>query len=314
MSNQVVTITDAASGTQARVLASLGFNCFEFNVATNIGSVPVLWAEEGFADGGMRPSGSGIPLLFPFPGRIAGTSFHWQGREYPLTPGDGRGNAIHGFVHERPWRIVEQTSSRVVGQFQASVDDPALLNGWPADFRVTTDYRVTCNALLADYHVENCRVDPLPCGFGTHPYFSVPLGGESAEQCRVSLPVTTSWELADMNATGRKLPLPDQGQLRSGLLFGAMQYDNVLGDLLFEDDVCEAIVTDPQSGLRLTMSFDPTFRELVVYTPPHRQAICIEPYTCVPDCFRLAGEGVEAGLRVLEPGQSFAAHVEIRLQ
>lgn len=312
MSDQVVTIKDA-NGTYARVLVSLGFNCFDFRVVTDTGPVPVLWSEDGFDQGDKRASGSGIPLLFPFPGRIAGTTFVWDGQQYPLSAGDGRGNAIHGFVHERPWRVVERSPSRVIGQFQAGVDDAKLLDLWPSDFCVTADYRVSNNSLLADYRLTNCGEAPLPCGFGTHPYFCVPLGGASAADCLVSLPVTTAWELADMNATGGTSLLTEYKQFAKGLPFEDMQFDNVFGGLGFEDSQCRTAISDPHSGRTMTMTFDNTFREIVVYTPPHRQAICIEPYTCVPDSFRLAREGFDAGLRVLDPGESFATSVRIQL-
>jgi len=49
----------------------------------------------------------------------------------------------------------------------------------------------------------------------------------------------------------------------------------------------------------------------VVYTPPHREAICIEPYTCVPGAFNLNERGIAAGLRMVAPGDSFRAVAEI---
>jgi aldose 1-epimerase len=116
-----------------------------------------------------------------------------------------------------------------------------------------------------------------------------------------------------MNATGKSEKIADQDRYHLGIPFEGMQFDNVFGQLLFEGQWCRARVADPQSGRTMTMAFDDAFREIVVYTPPHREAICIEPYTCVPDCFRLAGEGIDAGLRVLNPGQSFTARVVIQL-
>ena len=55
--------------------------------------VDINWSAPGFAEGPQRPSGSGIPVLFPFPGRIQGTVFHWEGKDYSLPAGDGQGNA-----------------------------------------------------------------------------------------------------------------------------------------------------------------------------------------------------------------------------
>ena len=122
--------------------SSLGFNCFSWRPVLNDGPREMLWADPDFAAGDKRPSSGGIPLLFPFPGRIGGAKYQFNGREYQLEPGDAFGNAIHGFVFNRPWRVVEHGDAHVVGEFQASVDDPTILEHWPADFRIRVSYEV----------------------------------------------------------------------------------------------------------------------------------------------------------------------------
>jgi aldose 1-epimerase len=314
MAREIITITDPATGATARFLPSVGCNCFRFQVLTSSGPLDVLWSEPGFEGGDKRASGSGIPLLFPFPGRIQGTTLRWDGRDWPLEPGDGLGNAIHGFVHQRAWRVVELDTGCLVAEFQASRDDPQLLDRWPADFRITASYEVRAARLSATYRMENPDQRPLPCGFGTHPYFRLPLGGSSAQACRVRLPVQCRWELAAMIPTGRKLPLDDATRFQQGQRFGQMKYDDVFADLVQSDGRCEATIDDPESARCTSLTFDSTFRECVVYTPPHREAICIEPYTCVPDPFRLETLGIATGLRVLGEYESCEVKVEIELR
>lgn len=248
MAREMITITDPATGTTARFLPSVGCNCFQFQVPTPSGPLDVLWSEPGFEAGDKRASGSGIPLLFPFPGRIQGTALRWDGRHWPLEPGDGLGNAIHGFVHECAWRVVELDTGRLVAEFQASRDDPQLLDRWPADFRITAVYTVRAARLTATYRMENPDQRPLPCGFGTHPYFRLPLGGSSADGCRVQLPVRSYWELAAMIPTGRKLPLDDAVRLQQGQPFREMTYDTVFTDLVPSDGRYEAAIDDPISS------------------------------------------------------------------
>lgn len=314
MNHEILTITDPDTGSAARVAPAVGFNCFEFHARDERGAVNLLWAEPGFEAGDRRASGSGVPLLFPFPGRIAGTTLNWDGKPYTLDAGDGRGNAIHGFVHERPWRVLEQGPSRVTGQFQASVDDTTLLEHWPADFRITATYEVQQNRLSATYLIENPDHRPLPCGLGTHPYFRLPLGGATADACTVTLPVSSSWELENMNPTGRKQVLADPQRVQQGQPFGHLTLDDVFSDLVFTGGWCRAEMRDHDARRATVLEFDRAFRECVVYTPPHREAVCIEPYTCVPDPFRLERQGVSAGLRVLREGESFRARMEIALQ
>jgi aldose 1-epimerase len=313
MHAESIAIRDPQTGSTAEVLLSRGFNCHRFTAVVRGRPVEVLYAPPGFASGQERPSRGGIPLLFPFPGRIAGTTFRWQGREYPLEAGDGRGNAIHGFVMWRTWRVVEQSDSRVVGQFHAWRDDPSLKAHWPADFRLTASYALQANTLRAEYLVENPGDVPLPCGLGTHPYFRVPLAGGAADDCIVKLPVSARWELADMLPTGRRLEVDNAAALQAGTRFGDLAFDDVFSGLSFADGWCTASVHDPAAGVTVTQRFDRTFRECVVFTPPHREAICIEPYTCVPGAFDLAERGIDAGLRIVSPGESLRAVVEIEV-
>ena len=56
---------------------------------------------------------------------------------------------------------------------------------------------------------------------------------------------------------------------------------------------------------------DAQFRELVVYTPPDRDSICFEPYTCPTDAINLEAKGIPAGVVVLAPQKTFAATVRI---
>ena len=95
--------------------------------------------------------------------------------------------------------------------------------------------------------------------------------------------------------------------------FAEMEFDNVFGDLIFEDDVCTSTIEDPAGGHKVILTMDHNFNACVVYTPPHREAICIEPYTCVPDPFRLAAQGIDAGLLVIKPNQSIQMAVDIRV-
>jgi aldose 1-epimerase len=306
---EIATIHDADSGSSAELLVSQGFNCFRFTSVVAGKPLEVIYAPSDFSLGQGRPARGGIPLLLPFPGRIAGKVFKWEGKEYPLEEGLS-GNAIHGFVLSRPWRVVEREANRIVGRFHAWRDDPSLKARWPADFRLTATYKLANNSLQAEYRVENPCDVPLPCGFGTHPYFRIPLGGK-ADDCIVKLPVAAQWELKEMLPTGRKIDVADAEQLQAGRRFADIKFDDVFAGLKFAGGWCTASIHDPASGRTVTQRFDSAFRECVVYTPPHREAICIEPYTCVPGSFDLAAHGIDAGLRVVPPGGSFTARVEI---
>ena len=62
----------------------------------------------------------------------------------------------------------------------------------------------------------------------------------------------------------------------------------------------------------MTQSFSDEFRELVVFTPPWTDAVCLEPYTCVTDAINLQEQGVDAGWRELGPGKTWETEIVIR--
>jgi aldose 1-epimerase len=93
-----------------------------------------------------------------------------------------------------------------------------------------------------------------------------------------------------------------------------MAFDDVFTVLQFSDGVCTCRVIDPNSGRQLEVAFDNAFSQCVVYNPPHREAVCIEPYTCVPNSPELHEAGIDTGLRVLQPGVSFKARMAIRVE
>jgi aldose 1-epimerase len=62
----------------------------------------------------------------------------------------------------------------------------------------------------------------------------------------------------------------------------------------------------------VVVSVSPAFRELLLFTPPHRRAVAIEPYTCASDAANLAARGVDSGWAVLPPEGKWEASVEYR--
>ncbi|REK27683.1 MAG: aldose 1-epimerase [Planctomycetota bacterium] len=325
-----VTITAAATGATAEILPELGFNCYSFRVQRGGEPIELLWAAEGFREGGERPSGSGIPILFPFPGRIGQGRFRYGGREYSLEVEEGREHALHGFAYTRPWRVLERASDRVTAQFTASIDDPTILDRWPADFQITASYRIEQEELVLDIKLENPGQTSCPWGLGLHPYFRVPIDSAAgdgragrAAECELQVPVAKAWELDAMLPTGKILAATEiegmRGEdLRTGVTLGDRHLDDVFTGVEFVDGVATSRLRDPQSGHAIAVRFDDTFRECVLYTPDTREAVCIEPYTCVPDAYALAERGIETesigtGLRLLEPGQSVEAWMRVGL-
>jgi aldose 1-epimerase len=312
-----LTLTDAASGSHAKIAAEFGFNCYEFVAGLPGKRIDVLAAQPEVLERGEKPSWSGIPLLFPYPNRIRGGRFEWDGREY-LLPKENVAyvgeNAIHGFCLDRAWRVTRQTASSATGTFRLSQDAPERLDLWPADFEIEVRYEVLGPALRCDVKITNPDTKPLPFGFGTHPYFKLPLAGSSRyEECLIEVPAAKRYELQGGLPTGRTLPVEGDFDLREGAALGGLKLDDVYTDVRYEAEGLVTRVVDPRAGLEVVQTADRSFRELVVFTPFWTQAVCIEPYTCTTDAIHLQQQGLDAGLRVLAPGATFETWFTLRV-
>ena len=310
-----VTLSDPSTGNSATIAIELGFNCYSWQVHFADGLRDLLWAELGFDTGKKRPSGSGIPLLFPFPGRIGNAQFTYDGKSYSLPHDDARPHALHGFVFDRPWRVMEQSETKVSGTFHAAVDDDAILDHWPSDFSVEATYELLGNELRFQATFTNRGETPLPWGFGTHAYFRLPLAeGSNTADTHLQVPVDAEWLMDDMIPTGELAELPPDLVLATGLALGDRQFDTPYRLIATDADV-QTVLSDSSSGRRVVQSFNGTdFPHAVVYTPGHREAICIEPYSCVPDPFRLEANGIASGLRTLGPGRSYETGFTLRAE
>src|SRR5262245_30565633 len=90
----------------AEIWPARGLNAYQWQVERNSQTLDLLYADPQLFPNG-RPTRSGIPILFPFPNRIRAGRFSWKGRDYQLPLNDPTArNAIHGFVCQRPWRVV----------------------------------------------------------------------------------------------------------------------------------------------------------------------------------------------------------------
>jgi aldose 1-epimerase len=299
------------------VWPALGLNAYRWHVA---GQELLYCNPQFFMEN--RPTRGGFPILFPFPNRIRAGQFTWNGKTYHPPIGDpANQNAIHGFAFKRAWRVVDQGanagSAWITGEFQGSIDAPETLAFWPADYRLRVTYRLFDHVLQVEAHADNPDSKPLPFGLGYHPYMALaPFGGP---QALVTVGAQKFWELEGNLPTGKMLDLDETRDMRQGRDYASLKLDDVLTDLLaFAYDQGDnlglvGVIRHPAGERMLTLWIGADFRELVAFTPPHREAICLEPYTCTTDAINLAARGIDAGLRVLEPGESWRGIIEMHL-
>ena len=311
----VYTLRRPDVGSLAEVWPAHGFNCLRWQVRGR----DLLYHAPDWADNPV-PTRSGVPILFPFPNRIRDGTFTYQRRTYQLPKNDStKANAIHGFAPRNPWRVfgygTDASAAWVHGDFQLSVDAPDSADMWPGDALLSVVYRLTPDRLRIETRVRNMGHSPFPFGLGLHPYFRLP----DADLSRTVLhaPARAIWCLENGIPTGDHQPLPDNLNWNRPRTIGATQLDTAYGGLgaIAEDDggmLLRATLGHVERPGRLELWTTPDFRESVLFTPPHRQAVCLEPYTCLTDAVNLQARGLDAGWRELPAGGHWAGVVEFR--
>ena len=324
-SGEVYELTDDAGTVRAEVWPFMGFNCLRWQVRQPDGSWGSILYSAPDWEANPVPTRSGHPILFPFPGRLAGGMFDFGGLAFrlPLNEATGK-HAIHGFTPRNPWRVASAKNSfanagaGIRGEFHLSRDLPAALALWPADFVLAVVYRLDDSALTVHAQVHNPDSRPLPFGLGYHAYFTIPGGGEgSVDRLTLRANVSKLWEAEDAIPTGRTLPLPADLDFRAPRPIGPMHLDHVFTGVDVSQPDAGGLVTVAELSAadrpgRLTVSASPDFRELVLFTPPHRKAVAIEPYTCAADAANLQARGIDSGWRTLEPGETWESTVVYR--
>ncbi len=295
-----VYVLEGPGGARAEVWPALGFNVISW--------LDVLYADPALFTGG-RPTRSGVPVLFPFPNRIRGGRFTWVGREYALTANDpAQKNAIHGYACRNPWRVVGQGADEegawVAGEFVCSRDGGYRREMWPADHAIKLTVRLGKGTLRIEAEVTNPDSVPLPFGLGYHPYFRLPA------EALIEVPADRFWRLEENLPDGTIHTVDGPRDLNRPRPLSELSLDDVLTSLPARAARLDGLIERAHMG-RVRLFCSPAFREMVVFTPPHRQAFCAEPYTCTTDAINLQARGIDAGLIVLSPGGTWRGDVEL---
>lgn len=306
-------------GAAATLYPGLGFNCIDLRLRLGDRVIGVIHSEPDILAGG-KPTLSGIPILFPWPNRIAHSNFEWDGVVYHVPANDGLDrHSLHGFACFEGWTHFTPSDGdqdpSVTGVFRIARDAPDHLDEWPGNLVLSVKYTLTDDRLRIESTVSNPDDHPVPFGLGFHPYFT-PLAADSIEDCRLWVGASGFWKLVDSIPTGQVEPADERLDFREAPQVGDRVLDDVLTDLPPFEPEADGLMTRARlvgGDVAMVMRCGESWRDVVVFTPPNRASIAVEPYTCPTDAVHLAAAGQDAGWRVLQPAGSWSGVVELSL-
>ena len=312
----VYVLKDSKSKLEAKIAPELGNNCFSYTCDVEGEQIIIIEPPPDLATLKGRASGYGTPILFPFPNRIRGGKFSFEGKDYQFDVSRPGANFSHGLVLTRPWNVdkseaTDENGAQLVSSIKCA-DFPDAIRQYPFPFNLRVTYTLKDGVLSMVTDMENQGEQNMPMGYGIHPYFSAPLSKSSkAENCQIMLPARKYWELEDFLPTGKILPASGKYDLIGGVPMSDVKFDDVFTDLIMTDGVSRCIIDDKDARMRMVLESDPIYREMVVYTPPRGTSICFEPYTCPTDAINLHQRGMDVGIIALKPGESVSATVKV---
>lgn len=235
--------------------------------------------------------------LFPFSNRVKDGRFSFGGREVTLVRNTPPDHPIHGHVWQRPSMVARSSvnSAELVCRYAGG--------DWPWPYKAVQRFELSPSELQVELELANESDEPMPCGFGMHPYYDRTEGVQLTAQAPVrwvgsqhllpewSEPVPAAWNFS----TPRKLsPLAEM-------------------DGCFGQFAGKARLEWPEKNAALDITADPIFGVMIVYVPAGRDFFCLETVSNVNDAFNLDARGVAGnGTIVLAPGQSARGRISYR--
>ena len=257
------------------------------------------WMRPAPVEDSFAPTDAACFPLVPYSNRICEGRFEFEGSTYQLALNfPPEGHSIHGHGWQREWQIAEQdaTAATLAFDFEpaAGGEDP-----WPAAYSAEQRFLLDEDNLTVEIAVTNRGSRNMPVSLGLHPYFPCSAG------CHLTAKVDQMWQ-SDATMLPTDLVAPeaerDPGQ--------GIRPADVSLDSVFTGFAGTAEMVWPERDARLTMQSDPGLGYLVVFTPDGEDFFCVEPVSAMTDAVNQANRGRrDTGLRVLAPGERFAAEV-----
>ncbi len=259
------------------------------------------------------PALLGSPILYPSPNRIRNARFEFDDRQFCFEPNDGT-NFLHGLVAKTAWtgETPEPVDDGIAVRNSISfVPGSDLYEQFPIQHRLELTYTLHENRVSLDFAVINLDdTHRLPFGLGIHPYFNL-IG--TRDDVRLDVPARKWMEATDLLPSGRLVDLANSpGDFREPKLLSELDLDDVFWGL--EPDLPQVIYYE-NIGVRLTLSASDIFTHTCIFCPPKYPIFCVENQTCSADAHNLYAQGFteESNLLILEPGESRAGRIEIRI-
>ena len=262
-----------------------------------------------------RPGG--IPLLAPWANRLDQNAFWANGKKYLLNPDletlhyDNNHLPIHGLLDKAVWTVIALKADEHGAEVTAQLEfwrHPDWMAQFPFAHTLTMTHRLREGVLEIETRIENLSDDSMPVSVGYHPWFQ--LSDAPRDEWKLHLDARNHLELSKTKIpTGKSEPV----QFSNPLLLKGVHLDEVLGGLI-RDARGEASFSVEGNREKVTVTFGPKYQNAVVYAPPGRDIVCLEPMSGPTNAFNMAHDGTYANLQTIAPRGEWQEAFRIRAE
>jgi aldose 1-epimerase len=156
-------------------------------------------------------------------------------------------------------------------------------------------HRLRDGVLEIETKIDNLSDDRMPVSVGYHPWFQ--LSDAPRDEWKLHLAARDHLDLSKPKIpTGKSEPLafPDPLPLKG------VHLDDVLGGLI-RDARGQANFSVEGKREKVTVTFGPQYQNAVVYAPPGRDVVCLEPMSGPTNAFNMAHDGTYSELQSIAP-------------
>ncbi|MBW3087298.1 aldose 1-epimerase family protein [Bifidobacterium sp. 82T24] len=247
-------------------------------------------------------------LLVPFPNRIEGGVYTFEGKTYELPIDEhDRNTAIHGYGYRSYWKLEELTESSVTQSWRVP-----NMNGYPFDVIVTAKHELAEDGLHITVSAYNNGDANAPWALAIHPWLDNGFNGYGDEidghnaQCHLTVPADTHVTVDEnLIPTGTEAVDGTKYDLRDNPLLVNQPFDDAWTDLHRDaDGGVHATFTRPD-GLQIKVGGDETVTSFQVCTGTkfpafkHPAGTAVEPQTAYANAFNTGKD-----LIVIKPGET----------
>lgn len=247
-------------------------------------------------------SAAGIPLLHPWANRLAGSRYEAAGRvveldrSSPLLHLDANGLPIHGVPWSRlSFGVTAERDDLLSARLEWATRE--LLAVFPFPHLLELDVVLDPQGLTVETTLTPAADVAVPVAFGFHPYFAPP--GAVRSDWVLTLPAMERLEL-------------DAHGIPTGAVTPFAPCSAPLDDRVYDDGFASPAPPRLElsgGGRRITVELGPGYSFAQVFAPASPAVVALEPMTA-PTNALASGDG----LRLVEPGASFAATFRIAIQ